>query len=92
MGKNCLGLSFLTGINHFQVAGEHLNFERKDAWDMKWADDNPELIAIMEKTRMYIFRGLEPEVRFVYCLKHSNLWMACIMSRWHFLIVILFKA
>ncbi|PSN48259.1 WD repeat-containing protein 35, partial [Blattella germanica] len=28
-------------------------FERKDVWAMKWASDNPELIAIMEKTRMY---------------------------------------
>lgn len=25
------------------------------------ADDNPELFAMMEKTRMYIFRGLNPE-------------------------------
>uniref|UniRef100_A0A7S0R8E2 Anaphase-promoting complex subunit 4 WD40 domain-containing protein n=1 Tax=Chlamydomonas leiostraca TaxID=1034604 RepID=A0A7S0R8E2_9CHLO len=41
--------------------GEHLAFERKDAWDMRWADDNPELFAMMEKTRMYIFRGLDPE-------------------------------
>ncbi|KAK3238460.1 WD repeat-containing protein 35 [Cymbomonas tetramitiformis] len=41
--------------------GEHLPFERKDAWDMRWSDDNPELFAIMEKTRMYIFRGMEPE-------------------------------
>nr|XP_009858071.1 WD repeat-containing protein 35 [Ciona intestinalis] len=44
-----------------EMIGEHLRLERKDAWDMKWADDNPELIAIMEKTRMYIFRGLDPE-------------------------------
>jgi len=36
-------------------------FERKDAWDMRWADDNPELFALMEKTRMFIFRGLEAE-------------------------------
>lgn len=28
---------------------------------MKWASDNPELLAIMEKTRMYVLRGLEPE-------------------------------
>lgn len=28
---------------------------------MRWADDNPELFAMMEKTRMYIFRGLDPE-------------------------------
>ena len=33
----------------------------QDAWDMRWADDNPELFAMMEKTRMYIFRGLDPE-------------------------------
>ena len=31
-------------------------FERKDVWDMKWADDNPELFAMMERTFMYIFR------------------------------------
>ena len=28
---------------------------------MKWSDDNPELFAVMEKTRMYVFRGTEPE-------------------------------
>ena len=28
----------------------------QDTWDMRWADDNPELFAVMEKTRMYIFR------------------------------------
>ncbi|XP_063218863.1 WD repeat-containing protein 35 isoform X3 [Bacillus rossius redtenbacheri] len=36
-------------------------FERKDVWAVKWATDNPELLAIMEKTRMYVLRGLEPE-------------------------------
>ncbi|XP_047144990.1 WD repeat-containing protein 35 isoform X1 [Hydra vulgaris] len=41
--------------------GEQLKLERKDVWDMKWADDNPELFAMMEKNRMYIFRNLEPE-------------------------------
>ena len=30
---------------------------------MKWAEDNTELFAMMEKTRMYIFRNLDPEVR-----------------------------
>lgn len=44
-----------------EETGEHLRFERKDVWDMKWADDNPELFSMMEKTRMYIFRSLEPE-------------------------------
>jgi hypothetical protein len=37
--------------------------ERKEVWDLSWALDNPDLFAIMEKTRMYIFRGLAPEVR-----------------------------
>lgn len=41
--------------------GEHLSFERKDAWDMCWSEDNPELFAMMEKTRMYVFRGMHPE-------------------------------
>ena len=41
--------------------GELIRFERKDVWDMRWAEDNPDLFAMMEKTRMYIFRHLEPE-------------------------------
>ncbi|KAK3580220.1 hypothetical protein CHS0354_012747 [Potamilus streckersoni] len=44
-----------------ETVGEHLKFERKDVWDMKWAEDNQELFAMMEKTRMYIFRNLDPE-------------------------------
>lgn len=36
-------------------------FQRRDVWTMKWASDNPELLAIMEKTRMYIIRGFNPE-------------------------------
>lgn len=35
--------------------------ERKDVWAMCWASDNPQLLAIMEKTRMYIFKGVYPE-------------------------------
>lgn len=45
-----------------QEAGEQLKLERKDVWDMKWAKDNPDLFAMMEKTRMYVFRNLDPEV------------------------------
>lgn len=36
-------------------------FERRDVWDICWATDNPELFALMEKTRMYIYRHLDPE-------------------------------
>lgn len=43
--------------------GDPSKFERKDVWDMKWANDNPDLFAMMEKTRMYVFRNLDPEVR-----------------------------
>ncbi|XP_032149939.1 WD repeat-containing protein 35 isoform X2 [Sapajus apella] len=43
------------------VVGELLKLERKDVWDMKWAKDNPDLFAMMEKTRMYVFRNLDPE-------------------------------
>ena len=45
----------------FAKTGRQLDFERKDAWDMVWAEDNPDLFAMMEKTRMYIYRGTEPE-------------------------------
>nr|XP_021149197.1 WD repeat-containing protein 35 isoform X1 [Columba livia] len=44
-----------------QMVGEQLKLERKDVWDMKWAKDNPDLFAVMEKTRMYVFRNLDPE-------------------------------
>lgn len=37
------------------------SFQRRDVWTMKWASDDPELIAIMEKTRMYVIRGFNPE-------------------------------
>lgn len=35
--------------------------ERKDVWTICWAKDNPQLLAIMEKTRMYVLRGSDPE-------------------------------
>ncbi|XP_076068879.1 intraflagellar transport protein Oseg4 [Oratosquilla oratoria] len=44
-----------------EVMGSVLKFERKDVWDMCWAQDNPELFAMMEKTRMYVFRNMDPE-------------------------------
>ncbi|KAJ8387955.1 hypothetical protein AAFF_G00148890 [Aldrovandia affinis] len=43
------------------TGGNPLKFERKDVWDMQWANDNPDLFAMMEKTRMYVFRNLDPE-------------------------------
>ncbi|CAH8435334.1 unnamed protein product [Heterobilharzia americana] len=37
------------------------NFMRKDVWDVKFEEENPHIFAIMEKTRMYIFDGLQAE-------------------------------
>uniref|UniRef100_A0A7N6BEQ9 WD repeat-containing protein 35 n=1 Tax=Anabas testudineus TaxID=64144 RepID=A0A7N6BEQ9_ANATE len=50
-----------TDSGNQQSAGDPSKFERKDVWDMKWANDNPDLFAMMEKTRMYVFRNLDPE-------------------------------
>mmetsp|Transcript_13455 Transcript_13455/g.34500 ORF Transcript_13455/g.34500 Transcript_13455/m.34500 type:complete len:812 (+) Transcript_13455:111-2546(+) len=44
-----------------QTGAAVMGFERKDVWNMRWAEDDPELLAIMERTRMYIFRGSDPE-------------------------------
>ncbi|KAJ3365210.1 WD repeat-containing protein 35 [Kappamyces sp. JEL0680] len=41
--------------------GKLLDMERKDVWGVRWARDNPEMFAIMEKTRLLIFRTLEAE-------------------------------
>ncbi|CAI8056784.1 WD repeat-containing protein 35 [Geodia barretti] len=43
------------------VVATQLELQRKDVWHLVWAEDNPDLFAVMEKTRMYIFRGVEPE-------------------------------
>ena len=59
-----LSIVTVTGLLHFarlDEENEPIRFERKDVWDMRWADDNPNLFAIMEKTRMYIFKNFEPE-------------------------------
>lgn len=29
-----------------------MKFERRDAWDVKWATDDPKMFAVMAKTRM----------------------------------------
>uniref|UniRef100_A0A3Q2X111 WD repeat-containing protein 35 n=1 Tax=Haplochromis burtoni TaxID=8153 RepID=A0A3Q2X111_HAPBU len=49
------------GTGNQPSTGDPSKFERKDVWDMKWANDNPDLFAMMEKTRMYVFRNLDPE-------------------------------
>ncbi|XP_045487537.1 WD repeat-containing protein 35 [Pieris rapae] len=34
---------------------------RKDAWGALWAADNPRLLAVAEKARLYVMRDLDPE-------------------------------
>ncbi|WIA10618.1 hypothetical protein OEZ85_010800 [Tetradesmus obliquus] len=56
-------LSFMdmTAAGTGKMRGEHLTHERKDVWDLCWASDNPELLALMEKGRMYVLRSSDPE-------------------------------
>jgi WD repeat-containing protein 35 len=42
--------------SNMPVYGKKLKVERKDVWDVKWAEDNAEMVCIMEKTKMIIFR------------------------------------
>ncbi|KAG8179280.1 hypothetical protein JTE90_026742 [Oedothorax gibbosus] len=43
------------------VLSKPLPFDRKCAWDIQWASDEGQMCAIMDKMRMYIYRGTEPE-------------------------------
>lgn len=54
----------------------------QDVWDLCWATDNPELLAIMEKGRMVVLRGTEAEEPVT-----SSAWLAGfsdlqVRSRW----------
>ena len=48
-------------LENTEAASDSLLLERKDAWDMIWSNDDPNLFAIMEKNRMYVFRNFQPE-------------------------------
>lgn len=41
--------------------GRKLPVERRDVWDVLWAEDNDEMVAVMEKNKMVVFRGETPE-------------------------------
>ncbi|RHW72332.1 putative intraflagellar transport protein D4 [Trypanosoma brucei equiperdum] len=36
-------------------------FERKDVWNVQWAQDDPEMLAVMERSRLHIYHGTESE-------------------------------
>ena len=74
MGINCnsakISVIDINGVLYFHnieakgqsgYRGEALELVRKDVWDMKWSTDNPDLIVIMEKTRMFVLNGNESE-------------------------------
>lgn len=42
-------------------SGTMFPFERKDAWDVLWAEDDPDLFVTMEKTRLFVYKNLQPE-------------------------------
>ena len=37
--------------------GKRLSLERRDVWDMKWAEDNDEMLCVMEKTKLVVIKG-----------------------------------
>lgn len=43
--------------------GKLIEFEKHDVWDMKWASDDPDMIAITEKTKLCVYniKTKEPE-------------------------------
>lgn len=43
----------------------------QDVWDMCWATDNPELLAVMEKGRLVVLRGSDAEEPVI-----SSAWLA----------------
>ena len=56
--------------------GKRLAVERKDVWDMRWSDDDGDMIVIMEKTKMIVFNGEvseEPVVSSAYLARFKDL-------------------
>jgi WD repeat-containing protein 35 len=56
--------------------GRKLPLERRDVWDVLWAEDNDELLCVMEKNKMVVFRGEaaeEPVVSSGYLARFRDL-------------------
>jgi WD repeat-containing protein 35 len=41
--------------------GRKLPLERRDVWDLCWSEDIDDMLCVMEKTKMVVFRGEVPE-------------------------------
>ena len=37
--------------------GDQKNFDRRDCWNVRWAEDNPVEFALSEKTKLTILKG-----------------------------------
>ena len=53
------GLLSIYEVNN--QGGTIMDFEKKEVWDVKWAEDQPNSFVCMEKCRMYTVKGTEPE-------------------------------
>eukprot|EP01034_Spumella_vulgaris_P033480 gene33480-41320_t len=49
------------GANLGPTYGRKLNVDRKDVWDMKWSEDDADMVVVMEKTKMVVFNHETPE-------------------------------
>ena len=67
--------------NRNSKVGRKLQVERRDVWDVKWAEDNEDMVCIMEKAKMVIFRGEvaeEPVVSSGYLARFRDLEVRCV--------------
>eukprot|EP00472_Partenskyella_glossopodia_P003555 CAMPEP_0197515860 /NCGR_PEP_ID=MMETSP1318-20131121/846_1 /TAXON_ID=552666 /ORGANISM="Partenskyella glossopodia, Strain RCC365" /LENGTH=784 /DNA_ID=CAMNT_0043064331 /DNA_START=21 /DNA_END=2375 /DNA_ORIENTATION=- len=55
------GIMTVFSINSIKEGIDKLSIERKDCWNLVWSNDNADLFACMEKSRMYVFRKDRPE-------------------------------
>lgn len=56
--------------------GKKLDVERRDVWDVRWAEDNADLLCVMEKTKMVVLLNEvadEPVVSSGYLARFRNL-------------------
>lgn len=66
----------LPTANDPDTLGKLLEFEQKDVWDMRWADDIPDMMAVMEKGRLQVLRNFQPEAPIatdLYLISFGNL-------------------
>ena len=48
-------------VHSDRITSKKLDIESKDTWDLVWAKDNKDLFAVMEKTKMIVFRKSKAE-------------------------------